>query len=64
MLKLCLPNLVYASTNADGAVRSARGFVFPPFLVIERGMPLKDWMLQSRNAMEVSSPHSVVAWYA
>jgi hypothetical protein len=62
VLKLCLPDLIHASANADGAVRSARGFVFPPFLVIERGMPLADWMLKGqkgRNAMEVRTQVAV-----
>ena len=53
VLKQVLPDLVYASVNTDGAVRSMRGFAFPPFLVIERGMPLSTWMLQRRKPMEV-----------
>ena len=53
VLQRCLPELVYASSNADGTTRSARGFVFPPFLVIERGMTLTDWVAKRRGPMEV-----------
>ena len=53
VLKRCLPDLVAASANENGTVRSTQGFVFPPYLVIERGMPLTDWMMQRRGAMEV-----------
>jgi serine/threonine protein kinase len=30
--------------NADGGLRSPRGFVFPPHIVIERGEPLDEWI--------------------
>jgi hypothetical protein len=30
--------------NADGALRSPGGFVFPPHIVIERGEPLDEWV--------------------
>jgi hypothetical protein len=55
VLRQCLPLLEYASENTDGAVRSKRGFVLPPFLVIERGMTLTEWMMQARGGMEVRS---------
>jgi hypothetical protein len=46
VLRETLPSLLYAYSNADGSLRSRSGFVFPPFLVLERGVTLKAW----RNA--------------
>jgi serine/threonine protein kinase len=47
------PQLHFVSDNADGAERSARGYALPPFIVLERGMPLVDWAMQPRRPMEV-----------
>ena len=52
ILRQCLPQLHFATDNADGAVRSARGFVFPPVLAIERGLPLTEWIAQRRSQMQ------------
>ena len=54
LLAQCLPQLRFATDNADGAVRSARGFVFPPLLAIERGLPLAEWVAEERSAMQVT----------
>jgi Ser/Thr protein kinase RdoA (MazF antagonist) len=49
-----LPQLRQACDNIDGAVRSScRGFVFPPFLAVERGINLKQWVAKRRNFGEV-----------
>ena len=40
VLRQVLPELRTASDNANGAVRSRSGFVFPPYLVSERGITL------------------------
>ena len=37
-----LPDLVYASDNADQSVRSKSGMPFPPFMVMERGASLSE----------------------
>ena len=36
VLRGVLPPMLHASANADGAVRSARGFRFPPYMVLDR----------------------------
>ena len=36
-------------------MRSRSGFVFPPFLVLERGMTLQHWAEQARGFGEVVS---------
>lgn len=54
VLLKCLPELILASDNSDALVRSAgSGFPFPPFLVIERGLVLTQWVQAERRAMEV-----------
>ena len=54
VLRRVLPDLIHASDNADGSAVSANGFAFPPYLVLERGMPLKEWLGRQRRAMEVA----------
>ena len=39
VLQKVLPQLVFATNNADGAVRSRSGYRFPPMLILERGAP-------------------------
>lgn len=48
-LPATLPAMLHATTNDDRTVRSIRGYVFPPFLVLERGMTLHEWMRQPRG---------------
>ena len=54
LLRSVLPTLHEASDNTDGAARSATGALFPPYMVLERGMPLADWMRQPRGHLEVA----------
>jgi hypothetical protein len=41
-IKQTLPPLTLACDNRDGAVRSPNGFVYPPFLIMERGCTLTE----------------------
>ena len=52
VLKQLLPPLLHANDNVNGAVCSRNGFVFPPFIVLERGIPLYEWAQQPRRQME------------
>ena len=54
-VKPVLPDLFAASPNGDGAVRARSGYVFPPFLVMERGMTLAEWLQSPRDALAVLS---------
>ena len=54
VLKRVLPDLIRAHDNADGAVRSRSGFVFPPFFVLERGMTLSEWSAQERGTVSAT----------
>jgi serine/threonine protein kinase len=55
VLKRVLPQLLRASSNAGGAVRSRSGFVFPPYLVLERGGTLQQWKPEERSFFEIVS---------
>ena len=48
-LAATLPAMLHASANDDGGARSRSGYVFPPFLVLERGMTLREWMQRRRG---------------
>jgi serine/threonine protein kinase len=48
-LRRVLPAIMHATTNLNGAVASPSGYHFPPFLVIERGTSLGDWMQEERS---------------
>ena len=48
-LRRTLPQLYRAVPNRDGAVVSQRGYRFPPFIVIERGTSLEEWMNKERS---------------
>jgi hypothetical protein len=37
-----LPPMTHACSNRDGAVRAVNGFVFPPWIVTERGSTLSE----------------------
>jgi hypothetical protein len=44
-----LPKLYASSDNTAGRLRGPEGFVFPPFLVTERGQSLQEWLQVSRD---------------
>jgi hypothetical protein len=48
-IRKALPQVFHGGDNADKALRSPGGFVFPPFLVLERGAPLPMWMQEPRS---------------
>ena len=48
-----LPPVHGGSSNHDGATRSPSGFVFPPYLILERGVSLSEWLLQPRSSLSV-----------
>lgn len=50
-----LPRHLLAVRNADGAVRSRGGLVYPPFTIVERSVTLQDWAATAapRGAAEV-----------
>jgi serine/threonine protein kinase len=47
--RACLPGLAHATDNADGSVVSRNGYRFPPFMVLDRGVTLKEWLKVKRN---------------
>lgn len=47
-LRDALPPLLYATENTDAAESSTSGYVWPPFLVVERGTTLGDWAAEPR----------------
>jgi hypothetical protein len=53
VIRKTLPQVFHASENADGALESPGGFVFPPFLVLERGAPLRSWLKEPRTIPSV-----------
>ena len=55
VLRAVLPAILYASANANGDVRSQSGYVFPPFMVLERGITMREWVKSGRNFFEVST---------
>lgn len=56
VLREVLPKIIHASENLSGAERSRSGYVFPPFMVLERGITLAAWVTErSRNFFEVST---------
>jgi serine/threonine protein kinase len=48
-LRKALPQVFHGGDNANGALKSPGGFVFPPFLVLERGAPLPTWRKEHRS---------------
>lgn len=43
VLAKLLPSILDASDNANGRTRSRGGYIFPPYLVLERGITLAMW---------------------
>lgn len=50
VFRACLPRLDYNTPNADRACTSQSGFVFPPFIVLDRGNTLYWWLQRPRSA--------------
>ena len=48
-----MPDLLYATDNATGRLQSQSGYVFPPFIVLERGTTLRAWLKDNRNFFEI-----------
>lgn len=46
-----LPKQLAADDNAGGTVCSRSGVPFPPFLVLERGLTLREWNVDDRGAV-------------
>lgn len=44
-----LPRLVHANDNSHGRLTSRSGYVYPPYLVLERGMTLSKWVADSEG---------------
>lgn len=42
-LRSILPEALHIRTNEDSAVRAASGYVFPPFIIVEKGESLNEW---------------------
>lgn len=40
----CLPDLLHADDNADGSIVSRSGYRFPPFMALDRGVTLSEWL--------------------
>jgi hypothetical protein len=40
----CMPQLMHADDNAKGTIVSRSGYRFPPFLVLDRGVTLTQWL--------------------
>jgi serine/threonine protein kinase len=53
VLRSTLPDLLRADDNASGVTQSKSGYVFPPWLVLERGTTLADWVRRPRGYGEV-----------
>lgn len=51
--RACLPGLKRATTNADCAVVSRSGQAFPPFMVVDHGVTLAQWLLAPRSPSAV-----------
>jgi serine/threonine protein kinase len=49
----CLPELLHADDNAQGQVVSRNGYRFPPFMALDRGVTLKEWLQEDRLASSV-----------
>lgn len=42
-LSALMPHISVLESNAAAKVRTPQGYVFPPFMVVERGEPLDEW---------------------
>ena len=55
VLRAVLPAILHANDNANGDIRSQSGYAFPPFMVLERGITMREWVKSGRNFFEVST---------
>ena len=53
LYRSCLPDIVQAYDNRDGAVVSRSGHPFPPFMILDRGITLQDWLKVERSMSAV-----------
>ena len=60
-LACVMPDLLHADANVAGAVRSHSGYIFPPFVVTERGTTLRTWLEQKRGVFELCTMMEAVA---
>ena len=54
-LSSIMPDLLHADDNTSCSILSRSGYVFPPFLVTERGTTLRTWLQEERNFFEVTT---------
>ena len=54
-LRQTLPACLGAAENEDGRTRCSNGFVFPPYLIMDRGTPLAQWQQTPRHLLSVLS---------
>jgi serine/threonine protein kinase len=54
-LRKILPGIIQAESNHDQKFVSFSGFVYPPFMVMDRGVTLKEWMQVPRSFAAVVS---------
>lgn len=45
--------MIYASDNSSAEALSQSGYAFPPYIVLERGLTLKEWAKQERSFGEI-----------
>jgi hypothetical protein len=45
----CVPKLFDVSDNADRRLRSPSGYAFPPYVVMERGATMREWLEVRRS---------------
>jgi serine/threonine protein kinase len=48
-----LPTLVENNDNLDSSVTTLDGFAFPPYIVMDRGLPLSEWKRIERQILSV-----------
>ena len=60
VFRACLPGLQQATLNADQAIVSRTGYPFPPFMVLDRGVTLSQWLEDSRSPSAVLTMASEV----
>jgi serine/threonine protein kinase len=49
----CLPHLTHADDNSHGKLVSRNGYRFPPFMALDRGITLKEWLEEERYSSSV-----------
>jgi hypothetical protein len=49
VFRKCLPELMHTTDNADGHIVSRKGYRFPPYMALDRGITLKEWLKVERK---------------